>query len=258
VSRFFALGALLSAALVAGTFPAGRLLLLPGIGLLGLVSQVVEGVVDRTRSWRPGAPRACALFAAGWMGGGHLFLSPVLLQLALLQIPILEHVVSRYCDALGDDPALSGQRVVVVNTPDTFFAYYIIGQRLTSGRPSPAHLSVLASGRQGMEIERPDARSLLVRSDGGFYGTGTSTLTRSLSRPMPVGTRVPLTGVTVEVTKGSADGVPVEAVFRFDAPLEDPSLRWVEWRGPTFVPFALPAVGERRRIEAQLPPLFDR
>jgi hypothetical protein len=58
---------------------------------------------------------------------------------------------------------------------------------------------------------------------------------------------------TVEVTKTGPTGVAAEVVFRFARPLEDPCLRWVEWRGPTFVPFAFPGVGESRRIEGQTP-----
>lgn len=39
-------------------------------------------------------------------------------------------------------------------------------------------------------------------------------------------------------------GQPVDLIFRFPVPLEDPSLRWITWKGRGFVPFTPPAVGE--------------
>ncbi|MEP7124441.1 MAG: hypothetical protein ABJE95_26170 [Byssovorax sp.] len=252
-ARFFLAGALLSSVPAAATFPAGRLMILPSIGLLGLVALVVSGVIDRPRTWRPGPARWAALYVAVWVGGGHLVLSPMLLVLSECQMAILERVVARYGDSLGDDPALAGQRVIVVNPPDTFFTYYMLGQRLTRGRVAPAAMMVLAAGARGMDIERRDAKTLIVRSDEGFYRSGTEVLTRSLEVPMPVGTRVELSAVTIEVTRAGEDGVPTEALFTFTTPLEDESLRWVEWQGPTFAPFRFPAIGQSRRIEGQTP-----
>ena len=255
-ARYFLTGALLSTLPGAATFASGRLMLLPGLGLLGLVALVAEGVVDRTLTWRPGLPRWAALYVAGWAGGVRLLLSPLLLVATSHQMIVLEHIIARYGDGLGDDPALAGQRVVIVNAPDAFFSYYTLAQRRTLGRVAPDKLLVLAPGVRAMEIERRDASTLLVRSEEGFYRHGSELLTRSLSTPMPVGTRVPYADLTVEVTRTDAAGVPTEALFRFDKPLEDASLRWVAWRGPTLAPFALPAVGEAQRIEAQTPALW--
>lgn len=252
-ARFFLTGALLSSLPAAATFPAGRLMILPGIGLLGLVAMVAEGVIDRTRTWRSGPPRWAALYVVVWAGGGHLFASPLLMVAAEHQMMILEHIIARYGDSLGDDPALARQRVIVVNPPDTFFSYYMLGMRLTADRVAPGAMMVLAAGTRGIDLERRDARTLAVRSDEGFYRGGTELLTRSPEVPMPVGTRIELSAVTIEVTNTSPAGVPTEAMFTFGKPLEDESMRWVEWRGPTFVPFAFPAIGESRRIEGQTP-----
>jgi len=53
-----------------------------------------------------------------------------------------------------------------------------------------------------------------------------------------------LTGMTVEVTELIADGRPAEAAFRFDTPLEDRSLRWLEWIEGRFRPWSPPPIGE--------------
>jgi hypothetical protein len=255
-ARYLFTGAMLSTLPGAATFPSGRLMLLPGLGLLGLVALVAEGVFDRTRTWKPGLPRWAALYVGGWAGGVRLLLSPLLLVATSHQLIVLEHVIARYGEGLGDDPALARQRVVIVNAPDAFFSYYVVAQRHAQGRVAPDKLLVLAPGVRAVEIERRDASTLLVRSEEGFYRGGSELLTRSLSTPMPVGTRVPYSDLTVEVTRTDAAGVPTEALFRFDKPLEDASLRWVAWRGLTFAPFPLPAVGEAQRIEAQTPALW--
>jgi hypothetical protein len=250
-ARYFLAGALLATLPGAATFPAGRLMLLPGLGLVGLVALVAEGLVERTRTWKPGPSRWAALYVGAWAGGVRLLLSPLLLVSTSHQLVVLEHIIALYGDTLSDDPALAGQRVVIVNAPDTFFTYYIVAQRLTAGRVAPGKLLLLAAGVRDVEIERRDASTLLVRSEGGFYRGGSELLTRSPWTSMPVGTKVAYTDVTVEVTRTDAAGVPTEALFRFAKPLEDASLRWVTWRGQGFAPFALPAAGEARRIEGQ-------
>lgn len=40
------------------------------------------------------------------------------------------------------------------------------------------------------------------------------------------------------------DGRPFTVRFRFAVPLEDPSLRWLQWKDNRFIPFTPPAVGQ--------------
>ena len=57
--------------------------------------------------------------------------------------------------------------------------------------------------------------------------------------------------MTVTINSLTADGRPAEAMFRFDVPLESPSLLWLCFRGDGFEPFIPSAVGQ----EAEIP--FD-
>ena len=68
---------------------------------------------------------------------------------------------------------------------------------------------------------------------------------------MRVGQRIELDGAVVEVTAVTADGRPAEATFTFPTPLEDPSLRWLQWDDGVYASFELPAVGE----SVTLPPV---
>ena len=55
-----------------------------------------------------------------------------------------------------------------------------------------------------------------------------------------------LAGLTIQVGAVSGDGLPLEARVAFDAPLEDPSLKWFRWSDDraAYVSFTPPAIGE--------------
>ena len=114
-------------------------------------------------------------------------------------------------------------------------------------------------------------RTLLVRPEGGFLaplgnpqcGRGSEQLLFDWrcvfqasdrmyrdNTPMTVGQRIPLLGVTVEITAVTDDGRPAEAAYRFTFALENPLFRWLQWKDGAYVPFVLPAVGETVTLSA--------
>ena len=56
----------------------------------------------------------------------------------------------------------------------------------------------------------------------------------------------------IEVTALTADGRPAEIAARFTKPLEDRSLRWVEWRDGGYQPWTPPPVGAATELPAPL------
>jgi len=66
-----------------------------------------------------------------------------------------------------------------------------------------------------------------------------------------VGDRVELTGMTVEIAELTGDGRPAKAAFIFSVPLEDASLRWLQYKDGNFVPFTPPAVGQSVVLQAE-------
>jgi hypothetical protein len=56
--------------------------------------------------------------------------------------------------------------------------------------------------------------------------------------------------MTVTVTKVTADLRPKEIRARFDAPLEDPSLLFLQWTTAGYAPFTVPAVGQSVSLPA--------
>ncbi len=65
---------------------------------------------------------------------------------------------------------------------------------------------------------------------------------------MALGEEVKLTGMTARVATLTAEGRPKAVTFRFDEPLESPSFVWLCFRGQSFVPFTLPAIGKEAEI----------
>ena len=70
-------------------------------------------------------------------------------------------------------------------------------------------------------------------------------LLRSPRTPFARGQIIALHDFTVEITRLMRDGRPLEVLVRFGHPLEDPRYLWLMWKDKGYVPFRLPAIGER-------------
>jgi hypothetical protein len=114
----------------------------------------------------------------------------------------------------------------------------------------------MASGLRAVDLERTDEHTVVVRVDRGFYRTGTELITRTESVPMHVGSRLVLTGVTVEVLATAPDGVTTEASFRFAEPCDSDAYLWEQWNGTKLVAMRPPAVGEHVTLPAQRAVVF--
>jgi hypothetical protein len=99
-----------------------------------------------------------------------------------------------------------------------------------------------------LQLTRVDASTLDLSSvTGSFLCSEWERLFRAAAQPLPAGTVLPLDGLTIEVRQAT-EGRPTVVRFRFDASLEDPSLRFLEWRGRRLVPVVLPAIGQTRPV----------
>ncbi|MBI2388542.1 MAG: hypothetical protein HYV09_02900 [Deltaproteobacteria bacterium] len=250
-TRFFVIGAALSALPACATFPSSRLLLLPSFGLLGAVAQLFAAWRDRAE-WLPARQprRALTIGMAAYEGFGHLVLSPIVFILALNQMVLFEGVVERHARGLPDDPRLSSQRLLIVNAPDAAFASYITILREDRGQVVPAKLLVMGVGVRPLELVRLDDRTVTLASAAGLVGDSTDRLTRGYE-PFIVGEVVKLSDLTVEIIEVNADGVPTVVCFSFARPLENEAFRWMQWKDQTLAPFTPPKVGERVSFPAQ-------
>ena len=233
-ARFLATGTILSTLPVCAAFPADRLLLFISVGAMGLIALLLT--TPQPRWCKP------AVFA---FIGLHLIVSPLILPERARFVADVEKPLHRAAISV---PAT--QSVVLVNPPSDMLAGYI--QPELSGRmqPHPEHIRWLASGASQLEITREDARTLRIKPEGGFFPTLGERMLRDPSRAMPPGTTVQLSGIKIEVLSALPDGRPAEARFRFDVPLEDASISWMQWKDIRYVPFTPPAIGQSITLES--------
>ncbi len=118
--------------------------------------------------------------------------------------------------------------------------------------PVAKRQSVLATGSVELELKRVDERTIAIRSEQGFPSGFTDGVYRSGDQPFAPGQKIQLPGISVEVIAIHDENLVSEAVFRFNVPLEDPSLRWFRWDTGAFVSFQPPRIGDTIRLDAAL------
>jgi hypothetical protein len=270
-ARFWGLGmALAVIPACAVNAPTARHLMFIGVGAIGLLAQFCAGLVEK-RDWLPS--RQLWRIPA-WFSATHLFaLQGIVFPILVISTPAV--LGGTYYTALMDLGALPGceqQDVMIVNAPSPGQSIYMQSLRQFRGQPVPAHLRVLAPGHFAVTLSRPDANTLLVRPEYGYllppgaplggwqdlfpllhpsyaarYG---DTFFRSSAVSIPLGQEIDLPGMRGQVTALTPDGRPLEIRFQFERPLEDPSLRWLQWdwKKGTYRSFPLPGVGESVRV----------
>lgn len=232
----------------AAVVPADRMLLLVGLGGSAVVAGVIAVAVGSPQArWSP--LRALAVALCPVLLVIHGVLAPLALPRAVAGLsPALEEHQRAAVESLPADAALARQDLVIVNAPPTFVSSTLWLLRWGDERHAlPRRLRVLGSTFAPVVVQRSDAHTLVLQPVGGYLGDPFTANARGRAHPLRVGDRVVLDGWTVEIA-GMAEDRPTVVRMRFDVPLEDPSLRWVVWRGDGFVPFVVPPVGRRVAI----------
>jgi hypothetical protein len=246
VARFFATGLLLASVPVCGAFAGDRLLLFVGVGAMGLVAQLVGSAAGRLER---GAARFFLVM--------HLVLAPPLLLLRSAYVDY-QWPVDKACATISKTPDIVDKTVVLVNPPNDLFYLYVPAVRAVHGEPRPARLRGLSNVIMGAEVERVDDRTLRIAPDGGFLQHEMERMLRDDRHPLLEGSVVTLPGMTVTITKTTPEHRPAEALFRFDVPLEDPSLVWMCWTKDGYASWTPPPVGTTVRLPAHDFPQFVR
>jgi hypothetical protein len=195
----------------------------------------------------------------------HLVLAPIFLPFRTRTPADMGRSFARAADSLPLDASLARQRLVVVNAPYGYLTALITPTRLLQDKPAPAAVWLLAPGLGSLTLQRLDDRTLRVRPARGFLPEPGDPLpdlpvqpaiskhytyqhlNRLFCKPadsFSAGQVIDLAGLRVTITGVDAARLPTEAEFRFDVPLEDPSLRWMHWQGGRLAPYAPPRVGE--------------
>jgi len=257
LARFWAAGMLFATIPVSATFPMDRLLTFVGIGAAGLLAQFWARVFSDSGTAPSNRGRTLMLTVAWLFVVFHAILAPITLPLRAANPLAPRWVEERLYVGTPLGSAIASQTLVIVNAPSPVHASFLLLRRELSAQPLPQHIRVLGPGIPWVTIRRLDERTLAIRPGGGYLTWPLDRLFRSELRPLAAGEQVRLPGMTVVVTELTPDGRPAGATFRFDVPLESPSLRWLCFRGVGFETFTPPAVGQEIEIPFDLEALLS-
>lgn len=213
---------------VASSFVSARLLLIPAVGGHAVVAALVLDGWDRLRdpalrsrvlSWLRGAVAAALAAAhvglASWWGLEEL-LNINRLNEGTRQAALLMQV---------DDAEVPEQRLVVLTAADPMTLLYPALVRWVEGHPLPRSWWVLSLAPRAHTLTRVSRDALEMEVVAGSMLTGpVELLFRRPEFPFAVGDRVELDGLTIRIIKVDAAGRPVRVRYRFDVPVDDPSL----------------------------------
>jgi hypothetical protein len=251
-ARFFFMGMLLSLVPIAGVNAGNRNLLFVGIGAMGLMAQFIvrfrqkDMMLPLSRLWRIHA--AVFIF---YMIIVRLAISPLLTPLNSYGIRLVGDTYTYAARNIPVGEEVGSQDIVIVNPPDSLSYGFIRVIRLLDGMPLPASIKVLSTGAK-VEVYRLDEKSLRVQTPGGLLKGMFGQFFRSLdNEPISANQQFAVSRMTALVTQVGENG-PEEVIYSFPVPLEDPSLKWLQWKDRSYKPFIPPAVGQ----SVTLPP-FD-
>jgi hypothetical protein len=185
-----------------------------------------------------------------WMAV-HMVLGPILLPLTALTTYIIQRPIDWGAATL---PNPGKGQIIIVNLPLDMMPPYIFLTHASRYMQAPVDLRLLSSGITAVEIEGVDAHTVIVRPQEGLFSQPWDKVFRDDSLPFSPGNIVKLNGMTVQITKTTANGRPTEIRYNFESALDDPLLRWVIWSDRGFVPFMPPKAGQR--IMLKKPTLF--
>jgi hypothetical protein len=229
------------------TFVHDRLLMVPCLGSMAVVARVLASWIEAPRPRRLVATAAAVVLAIVHLIVGPL-LSPVRAYAAVGESgPLLK----RAYDSIPSDASIAQRTVVLVNPPFDPFASYFPLSRQAEKRPRPHHLRWLATGATPLRIERTDERTLRIEAKRGWLSTTSERMLRNPERaPAQVGDVVDLSDVSFEVTR-VIDGRPQAIRVRFEMPLEDSRLLWLQWDRDTrgYIPFLPPPIGSSVEVD---------
>ena len=263
MAQFWCLGMVLSTVPVCAAVPMARNLLFAGVGGFALIAQFIcagrqeEDWVRRSAIWQRLNAGLCWIL---------VFVHLPLAAAGKLAAPALTNQILAQMKAslnLGLQTDVQEQTLVIVNAPNPASFIYVPYERALQQHPLPQAIRVLAPGFGPLTISRLDNRTIDIQSAHASLLTCPATyrleivhLYRYLSdfrapgERFSMGEQINLSGLCIRITATDPQGNPTRIQCRFDAPLEDTSLRWLQWdwKKECYRPFALPAIGQSAQL----------
>jgi len=249
LARFFGLGMLIAVIPICGSTLYGRSLWYVGFGAIGLLALFVEQF--RSLPMSAERLRVSGLFAAA-MIVLHLWISPlVFIGFGMRAQALVERLDARRLQ-LPDD-GVPGRKVLALSALSYLgnISFPLLkDQALSLGRmpshaaPSITRIRALAEGQGAFELLRQDADTLELTSATGL------TALRPSRYGFTAGDRIALDDVEIVIKAVSAGKAPTRIEYCFK-PGALAGYEVIAWQKDRFVPAALPAIGERVRIDTR-------
>lgn len=254
LSKFFALGMVLSAIPSCATLPNDRLLFFAGFGGMGLVARYLAYFHEKRHgeSRKEVSQDRYGRFLAGLWTFIHGYAAPVLLPLSCL-IPLFFGKPIEL--AAKSFPQHGAKNVIVANIPVDLMLAYLPMMLEAQGIEQPPTVFLLTAGFDELEIFRKDEKTLDAIIPGGLLKTPWARSFRDDTHPFQKGETIDVKNVRVEIVSVTGDGRPDRVRFSFPEPLEDVPAVWITWSEKGFVPLDLPEVGTGVRL-GKLPLLW--
>jgi hypothetical protein len=232
--------------------------------VLALLAALLYGLLrygEKSADWLPrsGPRRVAATVLACVLIVAHLIAGPNTLTVESMVHGSAGRKLDASYATLPFDASVVNRDLFVLQGANDFTCYYFMLSRSSNVQLMPGHMRMLAASFRPLTIERPDASTLVLRSDDGMVADRGTSIYRSRKYPMKPGETIKMTGVTATVLKTDAAGWPMDAAFSFEKPLDDDLYLWytgaiVEERNPKtgrlskverYFPIDVPAVGEK-------------
>ena len=261
LARFWLTAMLLSTLPICATLPMDRNLLFVAIGAFGLMAQFIgsmwtkEEPLPKMRLWRAAAWALCIYFLLAHV----LFVTAA--RVATQQMVKLSRKEFDSTMMVGKLQGVENQDLIIVNAPNPFSLFYLPTFRAHNQQSLPRTIRTLAPAFRPIEVIRTGEKTILLRAKSGnlmscqqghdfhfvyFYRTFNNGF-RDGTSPMHAGDKVVLPPLTVEVVNVDGNNLPTEVLFSFVVPLDDSSLRWIQWDWDKelYTPFPVPAIGQK-------------
>lgn len=245
VARFWTLGMVLAVMPSCAVMPQSRLLFCAGIGAMALVAQFLHFQSQHRECFKTRIHRrAASALVVIWVVF-HLVVSMIAMPIASCSMYFVDRAAHRELRVVPDIPEVRRETLVVVNALVDVWGPIFTVLRAADGMAFPPYCRQLAAGTRRLEVSRPDERTLVLKLDNAFLENQWTPAFRNPSAdPMRPGQVVKLTGMQARVESVTPNGAPQVVSFRFDVPLEDPSLRWIAYQDGKYGSFKPPKIGE--------------
>ena len=233
--RFWFFGMLFAALPVCSAAPHDRVLLFIGLGGSYCAAAIIIAALKHTQELYGNLAPAAKLTAYPF-AITHLILAPLLM-------PLMSYSTKIWSSQLDLTPALlagintgeegiENKQIILFNVP-IGSALAITTTRVVRNLPLPDKLWVISTTNTDTTVTRISDKQLLASKPSGFI-TGPEQATRNLqSKPVTVGDKVSLNGVTIEIVTVSSLGHPTEILLTFQNSLDDSNVMLLDWNPET-------------------------